>query len=758
MEKRRGRAAARAVMTSFLLFSAVVGYAEASIGERDSEIRGLGPRPEASSGEGVAFRYIAAALRKSGLQPSLSDFSDSAGNYSRSLIVEALVRGNSQDELDVVLPVGSWTDSPDPAEGSYGIALALDEASRLSALASAGMACPISVRFVFLGAEKRGSYAAAKVAALGSRTWISRQEGRSRLAVLYLNLSSEPARVALRSAGRGVLAPLWYYDGARIALESSGIPYNLEANRQQAYRLGLAADYGPAAPYLEAGIPSVELGIDAPVEFGIKAGAGQVGEAHPDWFSKFIDAFAAKESGGFSDAWDRHYFIIQVGRLVAALRERTYVAILVGLVALALSSLLAATVARRSAAVQLLKRAPAVGAEVLALFAVLVLVFLAGKGLARAEAAILGSADAWRLAPRLFASARLLCSFLLFLSILSYLVEKRVLSPNPYFYEFSGLVCLAIDVLVFSAVDLSASFYFIWALVLVEASLALRRRWATLAAYALMYMPLLVVAGELAIRPDPGAYARLVAPSLSDVPALSALSLPFFVVSASLLLFFARRGAAARKKAVAFLAAAALLAEASAVAAYLVAVPRDGAGRRDLSISEAIDQDKGSFDIILAGKRRLGAGSLIRGGARLDYRSGGDRVSLSGADGERRIRIGEAAAPFLDRIDESISVDFSAPPYELEIGLESDREIFIYDSSLPYKVAVDGKSAVLYAGVNPGPRLDFSITVPSAFAARLIVRARYLGPLEPCSQSSGSPLAYSGLTLKASRAIGGGGG
>jgi hypothetical protein len=769
MGKNRIRAAARAAFTAFLLILSAFCAAAPSPGpraapsveDREAAIRALGPRREGAPGEAAAFDYVEAALREAGLSPAASDFSDASDDFSRSRIVEALLRGERDDELAIVVPLGSWADSPDAsADGAYGIALALAEASRLAAESKEGKVCPITLRFVFLGAEKRESFAAGGIAALGSKTWIARQEGRGRLAVLYLNAPSLPSRVELRSAGKGVLAPYWYYEGARRALDASGMAFGIEANRQQAYRLGLASDFGPAAPYLEAGIPGVELRGDAAAGLRGEGAAGGGGGSLEggSWFSAFVQAFAKEEAGGFPEAWDRHYFIIQLGRLVAVLREKTYVAILVGLVALVASSFLVATVARRSAMKQILKRAPAMGAELLALFGALALVFFACKGLALLEAAAFGSIDAWRLAPRIFAAARVLFALLLFLSLLSFLVEKRILTPNPYFYEFAGLVCLALDVLIFSAVDLSASFYFIWALVLVEASLALRRRWATLVAYAFMYLPLLIVAGELARRPDLASYGKLIAPGILGVFALSALSLPFFVFTASPLLFFAPPGTAARKRAVAFFATLAFAVEGLAFAYFWIAAPGSGPGRRDLSVSELIDQDRGRFDIELSGMRRLGRGSIARGGTLLAYRELGDKVDLSGRDAERRVEIGEEASPFLDRVDENIRVDFSVPPYSLEIALRSADEIFLYDCSLPYKVAVDGKRATIYAGVNPGADFSFSITVPASFRSELVVRARYLGPLEPCTQSSGSPLGYSGLTVVASRAIGGAGG
>jgi hypothetical protein len=750
MGKERASAAARAIITFFLLVYSAFCAAAPSVLEREAAIRGFGSRAEGSIGESETFDYVEASLRDMGLAPSIGRFSDVSEDYSKSRIVEALVSGDRDDELAIIVPVGAWIDSPDEAEGAFGIALALDEAARLSAARKEGRSLPLSIRFVFLGAEKRGTATAEAVSSLGSKTWISRNEGRGRLAVLYLNLPFPASTVALRSAGRGILSPYWYYEGTRRALEVSGIAYDIEANRQEAYRLGIAGDYGSAAPYLEAGIPAVELRGET------RVGQGPGRDAASAWLPAFVDAFARGKADGFSESWDRHYFIVRLGKLVAVVREKTYVAVLVALVAMVALSILAASVTRRRAMKRLLKHVPIMIAELLALFGVLVAITFAGKGLSLLEAAAFGSANAWTLSPRIFVIARILFSLFLFLAILSYLVEKRILSPNPYFYEFSGLVCLAVDVLVFSVVDLSASFYFIWALLAVEASLAIHKRWATLLAYVLMYFPLLVVAGELLRKPDLASYDRLLSPDILGVFGLAALSLPFFVFTASPLLFFAHPGTAARRKAVVFLAALAMASEAGASAYFLLAVPHDGPGRGDLSLAESIDQDRGLFELRLGGAQRLGRGSLLRGETRLDYEEHGDRAMLTGVDRKKRIEIEETASPFLDRVDESIRVAFSSPPYSLELALESGEAMLLYDCSLPYKVAVDGRSATIFAGVNPGKDFSFSITVPESFRADLTVRARYLSPLEPCSQSSGSPLRFSGLTLSASRRIGAG--
>jgi hypothetical protein len=720
-----------------------------ALGDRLSAIIALGPRAEGSPEEAAAFDYIEGSLRASGLSPERSGFADADDGYSASRIVQAIVRGSRDDELAVLVPVGSWADSTDPSEGAYGIAIALDEASRLASRIGPGRNA-VTIRFVFLGAERRGRASSGELASLGSKTWIARQSSRTALAVLYLSMDAPPARIALRSAGPGLLSPFWYFESVKRALGSSGMEFDLDANRLQAYRLGLASDYGPSAPYLQAGIPAVELrGL----------GLGGPGEA-AGWLDSFISAFSsgfgAGASGGFPDSWDRHYFIVPLGKADIVVREKSYIIFLVAIVAVIATSLLAATVARRSQAKLILRRAPAIVVQVLALSAALALVFLAGRAMSLLDARVLGSAEAWKLAPRLFAGARILFCFLLFLSILSILVERRVLTPNPYFYEFAALICLGIDILAFSAIDLSASFYFVWAFLVVELSLILRKRWATLIAYALMYLPLLAIAWELAARPDLAAYGRLIAPGGVGALALSALTLPFFMFTASPLLFYAKSGVAARKRAAAVLAAAALAIEAAAMVACWARSPIEGPGRRDLSVSESIDQDSGRFIIELSGKRRLGRGTLLRAEQRLGYDSSGDRASLAGMADERRLALSASAAPFLDRVDENLRIAFSSRPYSIELKLESEDELLIYDCSLPYKVSVDGLSAAIFAGVNPGEELRFSITAPAAFKARLVATAHYLDSPGRFAQSSGSPLSVSDLSARASLMIGGG--
>jgi hypothetical protein len=702
-------------------------------------LEAVGSRVENEQGESTAFEIIKSTLSKAGLPFVESDFSDARDGYSRSRIIETTIKAATSDELAVIVPVNSWIDAPKPYEGAYGIAAALDAALRLAEKAKTSKPNSISIRFVFLGAERRGKRSSGETASLGSKTWIERWYRSDSLAVLYLSLDYKPEKLIVRNAGRTVLSPFWYYETVRHSLESSGLAFDLEANQMQLFRLGLADEYGPAATYLEAGIPAIEL----------VASQNGTSFADDDWLFPFLEEFSKTQSQGFPDSWDRHYFILQLGTINLVVRETPYAVFLIAFTLVVSISILILTITRRNATKLLLRRGPVVAVQLVVLYAALVAAFLAGTGCSRIVAELLGSNDAWRLAPRWAVSARFASAFLIFLALLSISVEQRILTPNPFFYEFAALTVLAFDILIFAAIDLSVTFYFVWAFIIVQISLTLRRRWTTLAAYILMYAPLSVIIVQLIQRPQMEAFARIVSPDFGGVLILSALLLPLFVFTASPLLFFAKPGATARRRAAVIFIFIALMAEAAAAFAAATSPIVVNGLRTDLSAREFIDQDAQSFEALLKGKRRLGSGLVYRGGNPVAYKIERDEIRVVGKDVKKRIAVVGQRSLFLERQQQRISIGFSEKPYEVVLTLESEK-LFIYDCSLPYDISLDGKKATIYAGVNPGSSLSFSITVPEEFEAKLVVSARYLRPIEEYSLPTGETPADFETVVRAS--------
>ncbi|MDP3178300.1 MAG: hypothetical protein Q8M76_10385, partial [Spirochaetaceae bacterium] len=418
-------------------FAPPSGFAELS-----AALAAIGPRPENSLAEAAAFALIETTLKGAGIETTSKGLGEGEGGHSFSRIVESRIPGDREDEIAVVTPVTSFSDSIDPSEGIAGLALALAEAQRRGIALSAGSTLPISMRFVFLGAERRGSRSAGEEASFGSERWISGDSRGEKLAVIYLSADRASGPVFLCAAGKGILAPFWYYDRARLALAASGADLRLEPNKLQVYRLGLVDRAGPIAPYLEANIPALEIRSVPDARTAAVAGDGGAlpTDATGEWFPRFIDGFIAASEGGFLSDWDKHYLPLQLGRFSAVIRERTYVLFVVSFATLVSVSVLAVTIFRRDAVKHLLRRMPVASARLLAILAAILAVFLFGKLMARIDATILGSDEAWKLAPKILAIARTASSFLLFLGILSILVERKILTPNPYFYEAAALV------------------------------------------------------------------------------------------------------------------------------------------------------------------------------------------------------------------------------------------------------------------------------------------------------------------------------
>jgi hypothetical protein len=712
-----------------------------SFEERLSAIAAYGIRAENSAVERAVISYIEESLRAAGLTPRSGDFSSSRGGYSASRILDVLIPGALPAELIFIAPLNSWHDASSGGEGAAGLAFALNEAERIAA---SGTMPPLSLRFVFLGAERRGREGKGEAASLGSRTWIAATPSQAGRAVVYLDLDAACTSLSIDNAGERKLSPLWLYDRVRTSIEKTGLRPDLKANRTMLYRLGLADRYGPAAPYLAAGIPALQLSGRARGGESAVLGRGRENAAPISGasLSRFIDLLISANAEGFPDTWDFHYLTFEIGGISATIRETEYVAFIVALSAVIAAIVLILSVARRATVKPLISRMPLVIGRTAALYAALTLVILAGNAVSRFDALALGSEEAWLLAPRVFVAARLISSLLLYLVLVSLLVERRAFSANPYAYEFSALFCLVIDVFVFSAVNLPVSLPFIWAFLIVVFSLTTRKGAVTIFANILMYAPLAPLAVELAMKPERAVFDRILNSGLTGAFALAAFSLPFYAFTTSPFLFVAPRGAPARKKMAAILAVSAVLIEALAlVVAAQAGMP--GLGKRlsrgtEVTIGETIDQDRGRFEARLRGTRRLGSGILSRGALELEYATSSDEALLSGTDSRRLIGFSVVRAGFLDRRTETIKVAFEKPPFIVRLSLRGAEELRIYDCDLPCRVSLDGKSAEIFAAVNPGTELGFSLTVPRGFAAELLAEAEYLAPLEPYAFPDGS--------------------
>ena len=725
-----------------------------------AEIASIGPRPENSPAERKFFDLVKKTSDRAGTLLLSDDFSDASDLHSFSRILSLHFKGKTRERLVFAFPVNTRVRKEATVEegeaGGAGLALALATIERLGDEVKAGRVFPLGIEFVFLGGEKRGPAEDGRYPSAGSARWITARSGEDPIALIYFDCDSPPKILSLGNSGANLLSPYWHYERSRKALVDSGFGYRLDANKMQFSRLGLTNRSGPLAPFLAAGIPALEFrGEDARIkrsfasrtvaDTAIKL-ASEIKSAEIS-FGLLFENIVKENASGFLEEWDRQYVSFQLGSFSAVLREGPYIAFLVCFVSLAAAFLTVLSAARRRRAGHIATRMAPYIIRILMLFLIVTVCYLTTIPLHFIESVILGSAEAWMATPAIFATMRLIVSFALFLASISLLVALRLFTPNPFFYEFAALFCLAIDIFYFTATAPALAFYFAWAFAVVGVSLMIKRPWTSVISFILMYLPILLILGELLADPELKAFGTIVTPSFWEGLAIAASGLPFYSFSAGPLLFFARAAKRSRLFEASVLFAIALIVELGGIA-YCANRLRETPS--PLELSERIDQDRGLFSASVRSGGRLDELVLLDGSREISF-----AVSLGEAVAERDdtnkyVRLQESSRRFLGRVKVDLRLSFAVRPYAVFLELAGEDDLRVYDCSLPASASLDGRSLRVFSGVRPGSNLSFNLTMPAHYSARLRVRAEYLDPLIELAAPDGRVIEDRGYELFAS--------
>jgi len=276
-----------------------------------------------------------------------------------------------------------------------------------------------------------------------------------------------------------------------------------------------------------------------------------------------------------------------------------------------------------------------------------------------------------------------------------------------------------------------------WAFAFVGLSLIARKPWMSLVSYILMYAPLLLLARELIGEPQLSLYGRLILPGFAESALIAAALLPIFIFTASPLLFFAPSGKRQRSAAAMIFLCLAAFSEGGALLRALSPVTLSAS---PLVLSERLDAQNGEITATLKGSRRIGTLRLDRGEAPFIFKSMGDTATVSGSDHTPWLHFSESRSSFLGRSVLRTKLSFSKRPDFLSLHLSGDKELRLYDCSLPYRVDIDGRSAEIFVGARPPEPFELELTVPRGFEARLAVEADYLESLVPYAAAGGQSL------------------
>ncbi len=504
----------RRVVSLFLLTFIVVGAASgltvdpAAAARHAESVRATYPRPEASAGEARLVEYIRAVAERNGVESTTIDFADSAIGHSFSRIIEITVPGTGSATAVVVAPLNHPEDASvdDDRSASVAAALALlDAVSRAAPL-------PTSFRFLFPGAE----FGEQPEHPLGTRRFLESYFAEGPHALLYLDASRLP--VVINAGGGGRVTPPWLLDRTLDAAGPHADRIGVTLGLNQLHRIGLTDAPAPLVAFLQADIPAVHLR------------SGETGLAPPSVaaVAQVLSQVSAEWARGFSlsipDVWDRHYLSFRAGPRSVLVAEQDFLLVLLGVL---LATLFYALVFRHKLK-RYLRTTLRNGWNLPMLFLLVFGFLTAATQLLELLLTARRFPTIWTWYPGAYFALKIALSFFLF-SVAAQLLRYLPLSKRGSFYSASALFVLFIDIVIFSIIDVSLSYYFIWAYVWAFVFSVVRSR--TLKALALLIAPffLIVVTLNVFRVPELDLAERLLLSPQGDL-LISFMILPFLLM------------------------------------------------------------------------------------------------------------------------------------------------------------------------------------------------------------------------------------
>jgi len=690
----------------------------------------LYPRPEGSSGERLLMQHIRERLEGLGVSYEELDFRESDSDHSFSTSLVASIPGARPEELLLVVPVNHPPDSPRELDGSAAVALGLAAVEQLVRGRP-----PLSVRVLFLGAEF-GEEAAYP---MGSRLFLRDFYPDHRVMCLYLNLQAFPSRLHLRSGGRGIECPYWLIERSTRALGATDIFFLVRGNENQIFRVGLTSEHTVIEPYLLAGYPALALeGEYDPLTLLERA----------DWadsFSLFLGQFLEGFADGIPEIWDRHYLFFQARGFYFSVSEKTYVVILV--IVLAGTLLYGLVFTRR---LRKYLRSLVHHLWALPLFAAFLFILLyLSTWILEAVLYLRRIPELWQHLPLAFLAFKLGLP-VVFLFILMNLVRPLPVPRRGSFYSAAALLFLLADIVVLAVLNIAFSYYFLWAFLFALLFSMSNSRLAKLLFFLASPYWILKTVIELFTLPSLEFCRVVLLSRLSGNLLITVALLPFVLMGIRLKLIFPPlRVLSDRLHRLVTSGVFALLLAALLVLFFVFSPYGDGASQ-PVNAWYLIDEDSGSKSLSLSSPAPLGGLTVRRGTGESSFATAARSYTLPLEGPPQLLRTTVASLSFLDRKNISVEMAPWAQPYRIRLRLSAADEFVLFDANFPFAREPGGREYSILVGANPPVPLAVQLTVPRERSYELEITLEYLQAPEGYEVAGQGKAVSSRLTYRRS--------
>jgi len=655
-------------------------------------IRSLYPRPEGSEGERELIRFIEERIERLRIPYTRLDYQESDTNHSFSSCLVVDIKGEKADTLILALPINHPAEASGQLDGSINVALGLSIVELLNRTTP-----PISVKVLFLGAE----YGEETEYPMGSRLFLRDFYPDHRVMTLYLNLKRIPSRLYLRAGGRGIESPYWLIDRSTKALEATDIFFLVRGNENQIFRIGLTSERTIIEPFLTAGYPAVSF-------------EGKYDPLDPleeeNWvfsfnlfFKEFLDSF----SEGIPETWDRHYLFFQARGFYFSISEQAYLIILIIVLAGILAYGLIFTRRLRKYLRILAHNIWALPLFFLFIFSLLFLSSWVLEGILRVRNMV----DLWKELPLLFLCFKLAVP-LAILFVLLNLFRRFPIPRRGSFYSASALLFLLLDIMTLAVINISFTYYFLWAF------------FFALLFSATSYRPLKVLLFlaspywigktilELFTLPRLEFCRVLLLSKIGGNLLLTVILIPFVLMFIRLKFIFPPARIIRNKIRQTVTASLFAVVLAGLLITFLVYDPYGEQQRQPVHAAYLIDETAEKSYLRISSPSplenlRLSDGSMTMS---IDTRSRSYTIPM--ADIAELLDVEVSSVGFLDRKNVNLRLEPWSQPYRVRLDVSAADEFVLFDANFPYSREPGGRQYTISIGANPPFPLEVQLTVP----------------------------------------------
>ncbi len=647
-------------------------------------VQSLAERTEGSASEKQLFADLEKRFSaKTTLH--VTDFQQQQDFHSFSRSLWFRVPGRRPGELVIVVP----TDSEPGHSNNAGMAWAEVWAQRAFTTAP-----PVSLTFFFTGAQR----GAGALAARGTLPFLKDFSPQTPAAALVLDLDNTNQPVDLTTGSGTFPSPIWLSQALLEALESRGFLPEIQGTQPQIFRFDLPERRNLLQPWFDRGIPALLL--NSSVTRRDKA----LAQSSHD-LPAALDLALEGLGEGIPGYWDKHYLYFHLGNLKFFLSQQTY---LWGLL-LSLSLLLLAFLLFSKTLQVDLKGLLRGLWQFPVLFSFLFLFLYAGTLWSTFLLQTRDFAEFWKYSPLVVLLLKVSVGVGLYFVV--FLQFRRLpISRLPSSYSFSAVLVLAVSVVGSAAIELSFSFYFLWALIF--AGLFHAVAWRGVKFLFLLLAPVWFVKSLLEIfwlAPDPELIRIALVSTFAGNLLLAGVLFPFLLLVNSYHFTKPQRQEGNIKLRwvfnlgiwiAAFVALSLVVLRSDPFADS--ATPLTRLETLDLALNTRSVEDIAPFPLPTTKVKTLPFLNDV-------WKT---TVSRSG---------------FLDRLVWTIHFKGFEKPESVTLTLLGNQNLVLYDANFPYTIDTTGTKVTILVGRTPPAAFDLKLTLGANIRAQLGVNAEFQG-------------------------------